>query len=220
LKFEAKLFLEINSNQTRTRPALTQDIEMIVRPFSGIAVARKIIGILSAKGAYKDMFHTSYFDASNKIKTSSIVSYGLRPLVKFEGDDTLFKVFSNPEKLKLAEFTEYPKRQRRAGADPMDLLAEYIEFCGLSISRYLTAAKIAYGADGWALDADPRSELLRPTVINGLIASLRLLIKNEVPLTEASFKSGFSKIRKIKFSDYRSSAWQELGKEIFKQCFG
>lgn len=43
LEFEARLFLEINDTQTRARSALRQDIETIVRPFSGIAVARRVM---------------------------------------------------------------------------------------------------------------------------------------------------------------------------------
>jgi DGQHR domain-containing protein len=126
LKFEAKLFLEINSNQTRTRPALTQDIELIVRPFSGVAVARRIVGILAAKGPYKDLFHTSYFDPSYKIKTSSIVSYGLRPLVKFDGDDSLFIHFQASKKQILADVAA---KTQEADAAALSLLSEYVEFC-------------------------------------------------------------------------------------------
>jgi DGQHR domain-containing protein len=85
LEFEARLFLEINDTQTRARPALRQDIETIVRPFSGIAVARRVIAGLAKAGPYAGLFQLAYFDAPSKIKTSSIVSYGLRPLVKFDG---------------------------------------------------------------------------------------------------------------------------------------
>jgi DGQHR domain-containing protein len=101
LEFEARLFLEINDTQTRARPALRQDIETIVRPFSGIAVARRVIADIAKHGPYAGLFQLAYFDSPAKIKTSSIVSYGLRPLVKFDGNDSLFSAWKHPEKDRL-----------------------------------------------------------------------------------------------------------------------
>ena len=98
LEFEAKLFLQINDTQTRARPALRQDIETIVRPFSGIAVARRVIAELAKRGPYAGLFQLAYFDSAAKIKTSSIVSYGMRPLIKFDGNDSLFSAWKHPDK--------------------------------------------------------------------------------------------------------------------------
>ncbi len=81
------------------------------------------------------------------------------------------------------------------------------------------AAKLAFGAEGWSLESKPRSQLLRPTVINGLIACLRLMIKNDNDITDAVFKAGFKDLKLVDFTTYKSSAWQELGKEIYGTCF-
>ncbi|HZR34988.1 MAG TPA: hypothetical protein VFA75_06400 [Nevskia sp.] len=83
--FEAKLFLEINDNQTRARSALKQDIEVIINPYSATAIAKRIAHELNVSGPYKGMLQAGFFDSPSKIKTTSIVSYGLRPLVKVVG---------------------------------------------------------------------------------------------------------------------------------------
>jgi len=55
LQFEAKLFLEINGTQARVQPALTQEIELIVRPQSTVSIAKRIIKELSVSGPYKGL---------------------------------------------------------------------------------------------------------------------------------------------------------------------
>jgi len=101
--FEAKLFLEINDNQTRARSSLKHDIEVIIKPLSGIAIAKRVLQELGRRGIYKGMLQTNFFDDPTKIKTSSIVSYGLLPLVKLSGTDSLFAAWAEPQKNKLAE---------------------------------------------------------------------------------------------------------------------
>ena len=49
-EFEANLFLEINDKQTRTKAELRQAIEMLVDPFSVIAVARAVVNRLASNG--------------------------------------------------------------------------------------------------------------------------------------------------------------------------
>ena len=43
LKFEANLFLEINSNQTNVKSQLKQEIELMISPFSPVAIGKRIL---------------------------------------------------------------------------------------------------------------------------------------------------------------------------------
>jgi hypothetical protein len=150
LEFEARLFLEINDTQTRARPALRQDIETIVRPFSGIAVARRVIADLSKKGAYAGKFQLAYFDAPKKIKTSSIVSYGLRPLVKFDGTDSLFSAWTHKDKAKLKAKEGQPSTA--AASTDFEILEAYVDYCVKSLNDFFLAAKLSYGDTAWDVE--------------------------------------------------------------------
>lgn len=218
LEFEARLFLEINDTQTRAQPALRQDIETIVRPFSGVAVARRIIAQLAKHGPYKGLFQLAYFDSPKKIKTSSIVSYGLRPLVKFDGDDSLFSAWSNTDKQRLK--AREKKSARTAGYDgDLALLNEYVNFCVKNLNDFFVAAKLAYGTEHWDVDDTEPSTLLRPTSINGLIACFRKVIKANLPLHPADFKKGLSTIKKFDFQSYKSSSWEAMGRDLFENHY-
>ena len=93
LKFEAKLFLEINSNQTGAGSQLKQEIEFVMNPFSTISVSKHIINKLNESGPLATLFEEYWFEKS-KIKTASIISFGLtKPLVKYEESDSLFKIW-------------------------------------------------------------------------------------------------------------------------------
>lgn len=218
--FEAKLFLEINDNQTRTRSALRQDIEVIVRPFSGIAVAKRVMRGLTKKGPYAGLFQSSYFDSASKIKTSSIVSYGLRPLVKFDGTDSLFHAWQHPQKdrLKAQEKNRQKEKNKEYSCD-LGILEEYIDFCTSKINEFFVAAKLNCAVGEWDVEADTRSPLLNPTAVNGLIACLRKVIGAEMPLAPNSHKHQFKDISSFKFSAYKSSNWQSLGKELFEKYY-
>lgn len=208
-RFEAKLFLEINNNQTRVQSALTHEIELILHPFSTTSLAKRVIKELAKSGPYRGLLQTGFFDAPEKIKTASIVSYGLRPLIKMDGSDSLFSVWDGKSNLK-----------DKDGKHIEAMVDEYIRFAVGQINQYFLAAKSQYGGGGWSLDADPISNLLKPTVINGLIVCLRKLINNGHPLDDAYHKKSLSKLSTINLDSYRSSQWQRLGQEIFETCYG
>ena len=218
LEFEARLFLEINDTQTRARPALRQDIETIVRPFSGIAVARRVIAELARHGPYQGLFQLAYFDAPTKIKTSSIVSYGLRPIVKFDGADSLFFAWSNAEKTKLKAREKRTTKGAGYEAD-LVLLNEYIEFCVKNLNDFFLAAKLSYGTNNWDVEDASPSALLRPTSINGLVACLRRIIQNGKPLSLAAHKERLDGLKNFKFDNYTSSSWDALGQTLYDKYY-
>jgi DGQHR domain-containing protein len=214
-RFEAKLFLEINDKQRRARSELKHSIELILSPYSTIAIAKAVVSRMNANGALRLMLQTNYFDPPRLIRTSSIVSYGLRPLLKLEGSDSLFSAWTNPQKQKLVEL-------QKAKADPAHLdpiLGLYIEYCHGSINDIVLAARKRLGSEKWALADKPKDRFLTPTLINGLIVCLRFIIENGKPLSESTYEKKFSELEKIDIGKYRSSSWKALGAAIYKKCF-
>lgn len=208
--FEAKLFLEINDNQARARSSLKQDIEVIIRPYSGIAIAKRIAQELGRRGPYKGMLQTSYFDSPNKIKTSSIVSYGLRPLVKLDGSDSLFSAWKKSDKNNLKDPNS---------ADRAKLLEEYIDFCTKKFNELVVEVKLASGQSDWDIDSSPKNELLSPTAINGLIVCLRQIIQSGQTLSADEHKRKLKNVNKFKFALYKSSQWKRLGIKLFEDHY-
>ncbi|CAL4868188.1 hypothetical protein MMA231_02463 [Asticcacaulis sp. MM231] len=95
-KFEAGLFLEINSNQSNAKSELKQAINQIIRPFLADSIARDVLDALNdGTGALSDKFARQYFE-TEPLKTTSVVSYGLRPLVRPTSSSSAFQVMDRP----------------------------------------------------------------------------------------------------------------------------
>ena len=208
-KFEAQLFLEINDEQTKTRSDLKQSIALLLRPTSTVAICKAIVNRLAEKGPLKDLLEIHFFDDKNKLKTASIVSYGLKPLVKFEGTDTLFKLWKHEQKegLRTSKKTNYPA----------DALKSYIEFCASKISDLLLAAKLSIGPDNWKSQAD--GGLLSPTLVNGFIVCLRELVTHRKSTSGSFYASSLKGLNTFPFKDYKSSHWRRLGLKIAETHF-
>lgn len=205
-KFEATLFLEINDEQTRAGGDLKQAIELIVRPFTTMAISKAVILELAKRGPLKGLLEEHYFDEDTKIKTSSIVSYGLKPLVKFSGNDSLMSIWDHPDKATLAKGTD------------KQLLRAYIDFCVDEINKLLVAFKINAGNELW-LRENKETCVLNPTSINGFIVCLRELIKTNQVGDMESYKAKLSGIQGFGFKTYKSSHWKQLGLAIYNQFF-
>jgi DGQHR domain-containing protein len=209
-KFEAQLFLEINDEQTKAKSDLKQAIALLLRPTSTVAICKAIIYRLAERGPLKDLLEVHFFDDKNKLKTTSIVSYGLIPLVKFEGDDTLFKLWSHTDKDELAK--------RNRVSYPQEALRSYIEFCTDQINELLIAAKLSIGPANWKTQAE--GGLLSPTLINGFIVCLRELVAHKKAKGQKYYQRQLQNIEKFKFQDYKSSHWKRLGKNLAETHFG
>ncbi len=209
-RFEAKLFLEINDRQTRTSGSLRQVINTIVNPFDEVSIAKKVMNKLAELDPMDKVLERHFFD-KGKLKTTSIVSYGVRHVVKLSGKDTLFNVWSEGKKSEL-----------RDGKDTA-LLNEYVEFCTKEINEFLKAFKNQIPNDMWTTKQKV-SRALTVTTITGLIHCMRILIENNKVNGFAYYDKGFSKLSgKIDFStetfNYKSSHWKDLGDEIYNVCF-
>jgi DGQHR domain-containing protein len=221
-EFEARLFLEINDKQTRTKADLRQAIESIVNPFSVIAIARSVISKLSSDGPLCGILEEHQFD-KRKLKSSSIVSYGIRHIVKCEGEDSLFKLWAHNRKSTLARAVKAATLGKRDFTNPPKVVLDnYIEFCAGHINNILTAYKRKMKAmDLWTMDQKV-SRAITTTAINGTIFSLRRLIEENRTDSLETYFQAFDKLavdfRPGKFK-YKSSHWNDLGSDIVKQCF-
>ena len=220
-QFEAQLFLEINDKQTKTRPDLRQAIEAIVNPFSVISISRAIITKLAASGPLCGYIEEHQFD-HGKLKSSSIVSYGLKHIVKCEGDDSLFKIWNHADKDTFAELVKKassgtilkPISDRKA-------LEEYVEFCSTEIRNILVGYKLSVPALEWTLDRK-NSRALSATAINGVIFALRRLLQEDKTTDLEGYKNAFKKFsqefapKKFRF---KSSHWRAFGDKIVEEAF-
>ncbi|MBL6873303.1 MAG: DGQHR domain-containing protein [Flavobacteriales bacterium] len=212
LKFEAKLFLEINTNQKNVPSQITQEIELMTSPFSTIAIGKRIMLGLNKSGPLGNMIEQYWYE-KGKVKTASIVSFGLRPLVKIEdlkARDSLFVIWNNPDKYKL----------KQKDNNESELLNEYIKFCVEKIRDLLIALKINLDDDQWETysHGNPRG-LLSVIFVNGVLNVLRLLIKHNKVSTLENYKIKLENINKFDFKQFKSSQYRKLGEAIFNQYF-
>ncbi|MDD5765141.1 MAG: DGQHR domain-containing protein [Candidatus Marinimicrobia bacterium] len=209
-KFEAKLFLEINDKQNKTKSELKQAIETIVNPFSVIAISKSIILKLGISGALTDLLEVHFFD-KGKIKTASIVSYGLRHIVKLTENDSLFSIWTHPDKLELLNYND------------RILLNGYIDFCTGEINNFLNAFKKYQTKNHMWISDQKSSRVLTTTTINGIIFCLRkILQEKKVTYTFNDYEKKLENLNIDFHPDnflYKSSHWKDLGEDIYKQCF-
>lgn len=211
-RFEANLFLEINKNQKKLSALLQQEIESIVSPFSTIAIGKDILTQLNSNGPLHNKLVNSSYD-KNKISTASIVSYGLRPLIKLDENavDSLFSLWDAPNKLYLKDkaCTDYKLRD------------SYIAFCVEKIRDLLLAFKQHLSKNQlWEpYSATNRQGVLGVVLLNGIMNVLRLLIENnQISSVEQYYKS-LNGVDVFRFRDYKSSQYRRMGERLYSDFF-
>ncbi len=212
LKFEANLFLEINSNQTNVKSHLKQEIELMINPFSAIAIGKRILVGLNKSGPLGNLIEQFWYE-KRKIKTASIVSFGLKPLIKIEdikAKDSIYSIWNNPDKqkLKVKDNKEF------------DLLDEYVNFSVEKIRDMFIALKMTLAPEQWETysPSNPRA-LLTVTFINGILNVLRLLIENNKVASIDDYKLKLKDIDKFDFKDFKSSQYRKMGNAIYDKFF-
>ncbi len=205
-RFEAKLFLEINDKQKRVRGDLKQLIEVIVNPNSAIAISKSVIIGLAQNGPLTGQLEVHFYD-EGKIKTTSIVSYGLRHIVSLDAIHSFYKIWRGTGKANI-------KRNKV-------ILSKYIEYCVKEINKLISGFKYNVPNNLWTTDKKI-SRVLTTTTINGLIFCLRRLIENRKTGDFSYYKNAFKKMD-IDFKpdnfDFKSSHWKGLGEKLYKDCF-
>lgn len=213
LKFEANLFLEINSNQTNVRSQLKQEIELMINPFSTVAIAKRILIKLNENGPLQNLIEQNTFD-KGKIKTASIVSFGLKPLIKLDDEkskDNTYYYWKNSEKSKL----------KLKDSDEFDLLNEYIGYCVEQIRELLIAVKRSLPNEKWCTYSSKTPDgVLNVTFINGILNVLRFLIENDKVDSNSVYSEKLEKgFAEFKFKEFKSSQYRKMGEEIYNEFF-
>lgn len=206
LKFEAKIFLEINSNQARVKSDLRQEINAILNPFSAEAIARGVIRALNDKhGPLQDQFERFFFE-QNKLKTTSIVSFGLRPLVSPFSDWGLFGRWDPAKQVIIKE-----------GKDDA-VLSEYIEYCRNAVNTIFSAFKKHLPNARWTADRSVEGSFLNTTNVNGVISLLRRIAKDGDTYDFAGYDEKLNGVDGFTF-DFKSSQYGALGEKLYEQFF-
>lgn len=207
VKFEAKLFLEINSNQTNARSDLKQEINLVINPFAQESIAKRVVNHLNENtGPLRDEFERYFYD-TNKIKTTSVVSFGVRPLVNPNSDDSLFPLWGNVNKAGVKD-----------GADHA-LLLEYIKFCGSEMNHIFAGARANLPKERWTADRKIPKRFLTTTNINGILACLRRVTKTKAALTAQEYIDKFKGLDAFEFEAYKSSQYNRMGQALYDKFF-
>ena len=206
IKFEAKLFLEINSTQTNAKSDLKQAIHLLLSPFKPVSIGKKVIHRLNEKGPLLDQIERHFYD-KDKIKTTSIVSYALVPLVKLQGDDSLFKLWSEPGKDRLTDDQDE------------DVLNRYIDYCVEEINNFLVAIRSVLPNDRWTPVKKVKGRYLTTTIINGFFICLRKLVENEQTGTIEDYKAKLVNLENFKFDAYHSSQYARMANDLYETFF-
>lgn len=208
-QFEATLFREINNNQTNISSQLKQDIDVMISPFSSTSICKGIISKLNESGPLSDIISVHSYD-KGKLKTASIVSYGLIPLVKYDDStesDSLYRLWPNPDKKKLnKDCEEYNLRKL------------YVDFCVEKIRDILIALKRIVPKDLWCVyDPKKKQGALSVTFINGFLNVLRCQIKDTgMLLSQDDYYQKLNNIQLDKLKEYTSSQYNKMGRMIYE----
>jgi DGQHR domain-containing protein len=209
-EFEARLFLEINDKQSRAKADLKQAIETIISPFTPVALAKSVISQLATTGPLAGYLEEHFF-GDGTIKTSSIVSYGLRHLVEINPKNTgsLFNLWQQAGK------------ESMISKKDLHLRKYYIKFCVSELNKLLSGFKANVPTDKWTPKrADSRA--LSTTTINGLIFCMRKVVESDSLLEFDGYRLCFSRMTldftPKKFA-FKSSHWRALGDKLYDQCF-
>lgn len=206
-RFEAALFLAINSNQTNAPTALRQEIEVLLNPSSPTAIGKQVMHALSRSGPLLG-FVENYFFEKGKLKTSSIVSYGLGPLIKLGGDDSLFSIFEDPEKDLIQS------------GDAPEALNRYIKFCTSSINKMLNAVKSNVPPERWTTDKKNKNRLLTVTYINSFLIAMRILIRNGHSMEFEHLRTKLQGVKSFNFKSFHSSQYGRMAEKLVSDYFG
>lgn len=207
-QFEATLFREINNNQTNISSQLKQDIDVMISPFSSTSICKGVISKLNESGPLSDIISVRSYD-KGKLKTASIVSYGLIPLVKYDDSsesDSLYRLWPNPDKKKLNKDCE-----------DFELKKLYVDFCAEKIRDILIALKRIVPKESWCVyDPKKKQGTLSVTFVNGFLNVLRCLIKETgMLLSQEDYYQKLKDIKLDKLKEYKSSQYNKMGRMIY-----
>lgn len=207
-RFEASLFLEINSTQNAAASPLKQAIAVITRPFSPDSIGKRVVQRLADLSALRDKLERSFYDIG-VLKTATIVSYGLRPFVRLEAEDGLLTRWGNAE-----------QRAAAKKGEDVSSLNEYTTFAANEINKFLSAARANLSGDKWQVKAKYGPGLLSVTSVNGLLILFRHYVQLRGLSTFDQYKDDLKEIGSFDFAAYKSSRYFAMGTDLYKHLFG
>ena len=128
-------------------------------------------------------------------------------VVKFDGNDSLCRIWIHPGKSSLEKHANYR------------LLSSYKEFCVHEIRKIFIGFKANVDPNAWTSERLNPKGILRVTAINGIINCLRLLIENDKVGDVDYYKKKLKGIAKFPFKQYKSSQYRKMGEEIYRRFF-
>jgi DGQHR domain-containing protein len=207
-KFEARLFLEINSNQTTAKSNLKQAIGLILDPFASESIAARVLETLDrGTGPLSGQVERYFFD-KDMLKPTSIISYGLKPLVKLSGTDSLYAKWTHAKKGPLAE-----------QKSDLNLLQEYVAFCTGEINALLAGFRMNLPNERWTTEKSVDGRALTTTFVNAMLIVLRLLIENSKTGSQSDYAGKLVGLKDFDTKNYHSSQYGAMAKEIVKNYF-
>ena len=210
-RFSAGLFLQINTNQTKVRPELIQEIGVILRPFAVQSIARRVLRELNNRGPFSDQFATA-FSEGPKVKTATVVSYGITPLVRPGSIDALYNVWRSQNKDGLL------KGVTDASVDEA-IVIDFAEFCVKEINTF-TGAVRSLVTSRWTADKSVSDRMLTTVIVNGLFHCLRRICGSGALMSFEEYRSKLAGIEKFDFTSYGSNRYNQLGQQLALDYFG
>lgn len=201
-QFEAALFLEINSNQSGASSDLKQSIWLILDPARPISVARKIVNSLAATTPLAGILEKSAYDIG-RIRTTTIATYGVQPLVKRSGKDSIFYIWKDPDKAKIAD-----------GGKDLVVLDRYLNFSVEHISDFLSLIRKSLDVKKWKIADRQNDGVLSVTTINSFLILMRKLIESGY-ITETDILVDFAKLNHIDVNKFKSSQYAALAAKMY-----
>lgn len=203
VKFEAELFLSINNTQTGVKADLRQELETIINPHTPAALAKAVVNALANKGPLSGFVQTSMYDSPEKVKSASLVTYVVLPLIKPDPGNPFFALWDPSKSLSLSDAVN-----RKS----------YVEFCIHNINKVLAGARDNLHGQ-WRPVTKTGTGILSPTSIGGLVLCLRDLLSVDSGACAYDFSERFKGLDAFDFSKYKSSVWAKLAADIVQQFF-
>jgi hypothetical protein len=203
-RFEASLFLTINTNQTNAPAALRQEIEVVLHPASPTAIGKQVMQKLAVSGPLAGYVQSRFFD-KGLLKTTSIVSYGLGPLIKLQGADSLYSLFVHDQKDDVS-----------MGGDPLE---SYLQFCTSNINAFLSAVKANVPTSRWTSDRAIRDRVISVTSVNSFLITMRVLVERGESLSFHTLRQKMVGIADFPFMSFHSSQYGRMAEEIVARYF-
>ena len=205
--FEARLFLEINSTQTNAKSDLKMAINRIIAPFSDESLAFAVVDRLASGSGPLEGHIAKFWYDKDKLKTTSIVSYGMKPLVKTSGNDSLFYSWPEPRKAEMVSKSDSALRE------------EYLEYCEKQINNLLIAIRRRVIGSHWTADKSEKNHVITATAINGLLITMRYLVRNGKLADVETYEKNLRAFTSSDFLGFHSSQYGKLAEKIYKSYF-